>query len=397
MGPENVTRCPVCDGTQINDLLRIDAAPVLCNVLWPEERQARSARHGPLGVAYCEACAHVFNKEHDPDLADYGTAYDNSLHYSTLFNDYARRLSQRLVDRYDLRGKRIVEIGCGKGDFLRMLCEAGGNFGYGFDRSFEPDRAQTSDTAEIAYVQDLYTEKYAARCRPDFLCFRHVLEHIDRPIDFLVDLRRTIADRKDVVIYCEVPNALFTLKDLGIWDLIYEHCSYFTLHSLVAVFQRAGYDVVAGDEAFGGQFIWVEARAGAGQSLVTLSEHQMPSQVRLHADAFADQYGASVRAWRDRLAALTREGRRPVVWGAGSKGVTFLNVLKEFGDQIQYVVDVNPHKQGRYVPITGQRVVPAEFLRSQRVTDVLIMNPLYEKEITATIRELGLELNISTV
>jgi SAM-dependent methyltransferase len=366
-------------------------------VLWPSESEAREAARGPLNIAYCRACAHVFNKEYDPNLADYGTAYENSLHYSPLFNEYAKGLAQRLIDRYSLRGKRIVEIGCGKGDFLRMLCEAGGNVGYGFDRSFEPERSQTDVGAEIAYFQDNYTGELAAQCRPDLLCFRHVLEHIDRPIDFLADLRNTIGDREDVVLYCEVPNALYTLKELGIWDLIYEHCGYFTLHSLVTAFQRAGYDVIAGDEAFGGQFVWVEAKVGAGHSRVSLPNEQGPTQIQPHADTFADQYRSSVRIWQERLAGFTREGRLPVVWGAGSKGVTFLNVLKGVGTEIQYVVDVNPHKEGRHIPVTAQRVVPPGFLSSYPATDVLVMNPLYLGEIEAAVREMGLDLRFSTV
>lgn len=397
MTQESMNRCPVCGCAQVLDLMRIEQAPVYCNVLWPDERQARTAARGALALGYCVACAHLFNTVFDPHLTEYTPAYDNSLHYSPLFNQYAEQLAARLIDRYGLRGKRIVEIGCGKGDFLRLLCAQGNNRGFGFDRSFEPERGRETRPEDVFFFQDFYDGEYARRCRPDFICFRHVLEHIPHPLDFLGALRRSLDERQDVALYCEVPNALFTLKGLGIWDLIYEHCAYFSLNSLIAMFSRAGFDVIAGEESFGGQFIWVEARPGAGRSEITLAAQQAPALVRPYADAFASQYRANVQAWRERLTDMKREGRRAVVWGAGSKGVTFLNVLNDHVADIRYVVDLNPHKQGRYVGGTGQQVVSPEFLLGCPATDVIVMNPLYLDEITAAVRAMGLDIRVISV
>jgi len=372
-------------------VLRIERLPVYCNVLWPDEQQARAAARGHLSLRYCGTCAHLFNAAFDPRLAEYTSAYDNSLHYSPWFNRYAEELATDLIQRHELRGKRIVEIGCGKGDFLRMVCARGDNWGFGFDRSFEPKRAEDVTPERVVFFQEFYNEGYAQRCRPDFLCCRHVLEHIQRPLDFLGAVRRTLDGRREVVFYCEVPNALFTLRDMGIWDLIYEHCDYFTLHGLITLFTRAGFDVIAGDESFGGQFIWVEARAGTGCADLSLTVGQTPAFLRRYAETFADQYRARVESWRTRLARMAQEGRRAVVWGGGSKGVTFLNVLQDYHD-IRYVVDLNPHKQGRYIAGTAQQVVSPEFLRTYAATDVIVMNPAYLEEITTMVRNMGLDV-----
>ncbi|MGH8468040.1 MAG: class I SAM-dependent methyltransferase [Gammaproteobacteria bacterium] len=385
--------CPLCGGASVLDLLRIEHVPVCCNVLYPDEYQARASPRGELALGYCVECAHLFNTAFDPHLTEYTPAYDSSLHYSPRFNQYAEQLAARLVERYALRGKRIVEIGCGKGDFLRMLCVQGGNRGFGFDRSFEPGRAGEAIQEDVIFFQEFYNAENAQYCRPDFVCFRHVLEHIQHPLEFLRTLRHAIGEQREVVHYCEVPNALFTLKDMGIWDLIYEHCAYFSLHSLVAAFTSAGFDVVAGDESFGGQFIWVEARPGFGRSEVKLATQQLPEHVRQYADAFAEQYRAKVQSWREQLARMARAGRRPVVWGGGAKGVTFLNGLDDH-DTIRYVVDLNPHKQGRYVAGTGQEVVPPEFLGAYGPTDVIVMNPLYLDEITSAVRAMGLDVRV---
>ncbi len=393
---EPVNLCPVCGGVEVLDLLRIERVPVYCNVLWSAERDALAAARGTLALGYCVECAHLFNTLFDPQLTEYTPAYDNSLHYSPLFNQYAEHLAARLVEHHGLLGKRIVEIGCGKGDFLRLLCVRGNNRGFGFDRSFEPQRSGNALQEGVTFFQDFYTKDYARRCQPDFIYFRHVLEHIQYPLDFLGAVRRSLGERRDVVLYCEVPNGLFTLKDLGIWDLIYEHCAYFSLHSLMTALRRADFEVTAGGESFGGQFIWVEARPGGGRSEESLAEQRTPALIRPYADAFAEQYRASVQAWRERLCAMEREGRRAVIWGAGSKGVTFLNVLNDWTSGIRQVVDLNPHKQGRYVAGSGQQVVAPGFLRTCSATDVIVMNPLYLDEIKDAVRAMGLDLRVAS-
>jgi SAM-dependent methyltransferase len=388
--------CPVCASATPADLIEIPAVPVYCNVLWPRREEALRAKRGPISLKHCGSCGHLFNASYDGAFMDYTAAYDSSLHFSPHFSRYAEELARRLVERYALRGRKVVEIGCGKGDFLVLLCEQGGNRGWGFDRSFDPARVDAARRERIAFSQEFYTAGHAARLRPDFVCFRHVLEHVADPRDFLEELRRGFGDRTDAALYCEVPNALFTLRDLGIWDLIYEHCAYFTLGSLARAAGDSGFDVLAMGEAFGGQYLYVEMRPGKGDALAPVPEAHGAAAVRTHASAFARQYGEKVEYWRARLREMQQAGRRTLIWGGGSKGVTFLNVLG--GDSgIEYVVDLNPYKQGQYVAGTGQRVVAPEFLREFRPTDVIVMNPVYEAEIAASVRALGLDARLHRV
>jgi hypothetical protein len=119
-------------------------------------------------------------------------------------------------------------------------------------------------------------------------------------------------------------------------------------------------------------------------------EPHQPAAVAGHAANFARRYREKLGHWREHLRDLRRANGRTVIWGGGSKGVTFLNVLG-VDSSIEYVVDVNPHKQGKYVGGTGQRIVPPAFLGEYKPTDVFVMNPLYEHEIAGTLRVLGLE------
>ena len=156
------------------------------------------------------------------------------------FQAYAHALAERLVADYDLRGKRIVEIACGQGDFLSLLCKLGGNRGIGFDPSYTPGRGLAGETAaHISFVKSYYTDAYADAFA-DLICCRHALEHMAQPVAFLRAIRRALGTQS-AAVYFEVPNAAYNLVDLGVWDLIYEHCGYFTAASLAEAFRRGGF------------------------------------------------------------------------------------------------------------------------------------------------------------
>jgi hypothetical protein len=91
-----------------------------------------------------------------------------------------------------------------------------------------------------------------------------------------------------------------------------------------------------------------------------------------------------------------QQGKRVVVWGSGGKGICFLNTL-EAPDVFKLVVDINPDRQGRYMPGSGQRIVPPQTLPEYRPDVVVLTNPLYEPEIRATVAELGLACEFLTI
>ncbi|MCZ2114249.1 MAG: class I SAM-dependent methyltransferase, partial [Anaerolineae bacterium] len=325
--------------------------PVHCNVLWPTREAAIEAPRGDIHLAYLAECGHTYNLAFDPSLMEYTQEYENSLHFSSRFQEYATALANGLVSKYGLHGKDIVEIGAGKGDFLIMLCQMGGNRGWGYDPSYVPEEGYTAPN--VTFVEDFYGEKYTHQ-RADLIVCRHVLEHIEDPDAFIAQVRRAVGDQQSVVFF-EVPNALWTLRHGGIWDIIYEHCSYFSPLSLAYLFRKHGFRVLAVNEVFGGQFLTIEAVPddSAPAAPETTTELDM---LTADARAFAENYRAKRDEWQVRLRALAAAGKHGIVWGAGSKGVTFLNVMGT-GEEIVAVVDINPRKQGKYVPGTGQPII----------------------------------------
>ncbi len=100
--------------------------------------------------------------------------------------------------------------------------------------------------------------------------------------------------------------------------------------------------------------------------------------------------------WRAELAELRRRGGRAVIWGAGSKGVAFLTALG-IVEEIQYAVDINPHKHGMFMAGTGQEIVAPDFLQELDPQLVIVMNPVYLDEIRRDLADLGVDAKVVAV
>lgn len=386
-----VPSCPVCTSTGLQHILDLPQLPVLANVLWENQEDALAAPRGDVSLVFCDNCGHVFNRAFDPQAMEYDAQYENSLHFSPRFQQYADQLAHYLVDQYHLRGKKIVEIGSGKGDFLRMLCDYGQNDGVGFDPSHDPAAVKTHPS--ITFVRDAYSEQYSDP-PADLICSRHTLEHLPNPAEFVQMLRRAAGSRKDTVLYFEVPNLRYILRDTAVWDIIYEHYSYYSPQSLAYLFTLHGFDVLKLNEDFDGQFLSIEAAPGMlGASTQAardrLSLHDQTKQIT----GFGQRSREKISRWQNQVEALRANGNRAVVWGAGSKGISFLNLIK-VGEEIQYVVDINPRKRNKYVTGAGQQIVPPEHLKTHRPDTIIVMNPIYQDEIQATVEALGIKANL---
>jgi len=316
---------------------------------------------------------------------EYSQAYENSLHFSPRFQEYAEALAKKLIDRYNLYHKDIIEIGCGQGDFLKLICNLGGNRGVGFDPSYVGGSHDEVSMHQITIIEDYYSSSYS-QYQADFIICRHVLEHIPAPLDFLTSIRQAISDTTKTVLFFEVPNALFTFRDLGIWDIIYEHRSYFIPNSLRYLFSKCGFNVINLTEEFGGQFLCLEATPGQGPVSIR-SENLL--EVSRYLDVFIDKFRYKLESWQTNLNKMALANQRAVIWGAGSKGVTFLNMFDSSG-VIPYAVDLNPRKQNMFIPGTGQKIVSPDFLKDFQPDSVLIVNPLYYQEIKQSVDDLGI-------
>jgi SAM-dependent methyltransferase len=383
-GQENKTVCPVCDSDNTSMFFSLDGMPINVCIQWASRSQALGCPKGDIRLAFCGGCGFVWNTAFDAGRVDYSSSYENSLFFSALYQEYTDNLIDRLIGRYNLRNKDVIDIGCGKGEFLLLLCRRGDNRGVGFDTSYQGN-GDGNDSVKI--IRDFYSDKYA-HYKADLVCSRYVFEHIERPKAFLEMVRKAIG-RHGSVVYFEVPNVSLILRDLSVWDIIYEHCCYFCLSSLERVFSVCGFDVLDLYQGYQGQFLGIEAIPGNGRTRSSGRYKKNLQEIGDEVERFVGNNHKQIQSWQSRLKNIAAMDKRAVLWGAGAKGVSFFNMLG-ITDQIRYVVDINPRKHGKYIPGTGQQIVSPEFLREYKPDILVLANPIYKSEIQRTVKTLGI-------
>jgi SAM-dependent methyltransferase len=392
--------CLACGSSDVRLLVDLPAVPVQSTALFASADTARAAPSGRLRLVGCHHCSAASNAVFRADLVPYDSSYENSQLFSPRFRAFAEDLSDDLVARHALGGGHVVEVGCGKGEFLALICTRGSMRGTGFDPTYDGEVDALGTPGSVRIKRTWFDER-AADDPADVVCCRHVLEHIPEPVGFLGSIRRAM--RPDTVLYLEVPNARFTFTESGLWDLIYQHCIYFTAEALEAAVHAAGFAVERQQVVFDEQFLALEATA-------TDRPHEPRTTARVATAAsvvdgfWAEtvRFASLVDAWHERLTSWHEAGRRVALWGAGAKGVTFLNLTADTesaGDTgpIEVVVDVNERKQGHYLAGTGHRVDPPARLKAIQPDVVLIANRAYEAEIATALSELGLDASIESL
>ncbi len=381
--------CLSCGAGDLESFYKAESIPVHSCLMMSDREAARGYRRGDLELAVCRACGFVQNVRFDASVHEYSPQYEETQSFSPRFRRFATELVEDLLDRWDLRGKTVVEIGCGKGEFLCLLSEIGNCRGIGFDPGYRPERTDSPAADRIEFVQDFWGPKYSD-VTGDMVCCRHTLEHIPDVASFVRQVRKTIGDRTDTLVFFELPDVLRVLEEQAFWDIYYEHCSYFTLGSLARLFRSCDFDVLDLYKAFDDQYLMIIARPSAGAGALPLDAEADLDETLAAVDTFKRECPRLIAGWKSRLADLHAAGRRAVLWGSGSKAVSFLTTVG-IEREVEYVVDINPHKHGTYLAGTGQKIVAPAFLAEYRPDLVVVMNPIYLDEIRADCRELGVD------
>lgn len=379
--------CPSCGHKGLLPFYKVHNVPVHSCLMFPTKQEALDFPCGDIMLGFCEQCGFITNTAFDPATSKYSPIYEDQQSFSPTFNSFAHKLANRLVEKYDLHDKDIIEIGCSKGDFLIMLCELGHNRGIGIDPSTVVGRVKSEATERVIFIQDYYSERYG-HYRGDLICCRHTLEHIHATADFLSTVRRTIGDNLDTVIFFELPETRRVLREQAFWDIYYEHCSYFSPGSLGRLFRHCGFEVIDIALDYDDQYLLLEARPVSKSSEAIHTLEETPEQLAEDVRYFSTHIGDKLAQWKQHLEQVQAQKKRAVIWGSGSKCVSFLTTLGT-EDQIEYIVDINPHRHGKFIPGLGKEIMPPEFLKEYKPDQIIVMNPIYCDEIQKSIDGMG--------
>jgi SAM-dependent methyltransferase len=372
--------------------------PVLLCELWPDEAAAVACPRGDIRLGLCTKCGLIENHSFRAELVQYSDAYENSLEGSPLFQEYQEVLAEALITRHGLHHKRVMEVGCGNGAFLLRLCKETGNSGVGFDPSYPSELPDTRLEGAVQFHRAYFDS--GQDCEPvDLVVSRQVLEHIPDPRPFLRDvLKSGLNPGADSALVLEVPNTEATLRNMALWEVTYEHCTYFTRGSLARLLACCGFDVIHSEQTYADQFITLDARPSATSTGEIRAETEDLESLKTLARSFAANYSDHLLHWTRQLRSWAAEGLGVALWGSGTRGISFLN-LADTDRSIRTVIDVNPRKHGKHLPGTGQMIMGPDALKpGDREPDVvLVVNPVYREEIARDLRKRGLSAAVQTL
>lgn len=381
--------CPSCGTPGMKIFHEAPGIPTNSCILMKTREEALAHPRGAIRLGFCEACGFIANLAFDPSLTEYSNRYEETQGFSPTFNAFHRALAERLIAHYDLHGKDIVEIGCGKGEFLMLLCELGNNRGVGFDPGVHQERIRGPAAERVRFVPDFYSEAHAD-VQGDLFACKMTLEHIGPTGAFIGTLRRAIGDRTGTLVFFQVPDTTRILADCAFEDIYYEHCSYFSPGSLARLFRRSGFEVLALSTEYQGQYLTIEARAAPEPlTQAPLPEEQDLERLRGLVASFPERFAAKRAQWEARIRDAAAAGHRVVLWGSGSKAVSFTTTL-DLGDAVAYAVDINPYRHGHFLPGGGQEILAPEALTTYRPDLIVLMNAIYRDEVARDLERLGL-------
>ena len=367
--------CLVC-GTPINDAYEL----FMCNNMpgsaqdIPTKEEVANDKGIQLKLVQCKCCGLV---QIPTEPVHYYKKVIRAGGGTTTMVNLRNEQYKDFLDRFSLNGKKILEVGCGRGEFLRIWK----NYDVrAVGIEYDPDlvvRAR-NEGMEVykAYADDFNTELPEAPY--DAFVQFNFLEHQPYPNEMLQCIYNNLTE--DGVGMVTVPSLEYILKYNGYYELIKDHIAYYSENTLKFLFQKNGFEVV-------------DCR------VVNRDTHSIMVRKRKKID---------VSRWKENFVSLQQElfdyvngyvskGKKVAVWGASHQGFTLIPSLG-LSDKIAYIIDSAPFKQGKYAPASHVPIVDRKHYFEEPVASIMIVAPGYTDEIANIIKtELSADIDIRTL
>jgi len=350
--------CRLCGSDDVQECLRINHVPRNIQRLFKVDQLVQD-RAIDLTVHRCESCGFV---QIYPVLEDgYYDDYLMTTSHSRQMQEFQRDQALDFITRFDLSGKSIKEMGCGDGNYLAHLKEAGAVVsGVEPSEKFRALAVERGFEVESGYVSCGRTLKGAPF---DGFVTRQVLEHVPDIRDFLLGVRENLKPGAHGLV--EVPSLEKALADRRFYDFFPDHVNYFSQRTLRMALEMSGFEVL-------------ETRHGM------FDEYNIAIVRNPDAVPF-DAVQETVRVLADEINSFIAEnkqrGGKVAIWGAGGKGLSILAAANVAN--VDMLVDGDPHKHGLYTPVSHLRVESPEALRNTKVDAVIVTAMAYRHEITS--------------
>ncbi|MCD7871222.1 MAG: class I SAM-dependent methyltransferase [Enterocloster clostridioformis] len=356
-------RCIAC-GAPLweTPLLTLDNMPASAQHL-PDAQGVKEDRGLTLDLCQCMGCGLV---QFDCEPVDYYRDVIRAGGFSKTMVELRRYQYKHLIDSYHLEGKKFIEVGCGQGEFLKVLSEFPVEV-HGIEHDphlVELARAQGLDVTEgFTETEDT---RFAGGLYDVFLSF-NFLEHQPDPGTMLQAIYRNLED--DAMGLITVPSFEYIMDHNSYYELIRDHLAYYTFETLTPLLERNGF-LVEECEVINRDTLSVIVKKRPQMD----TENLLECYVNLKREL--ESYMKYLDAWDKKVA----------VWGASHQGFTLAATTK-LGERARYIIDSAPFKQGKFAPASHLPIVGPDHFHEHPVDAIIITAPGYTDEIAASIRQ----------
>ena len=356
-------RCIAC-GAPLweTPLLTLDNMPASAQHM-PDAQGVKQDRGLTLDLCQCMGCGLV---QFDCEPVDYYRDVIRAGGFSKTMVELRRYQYKHLIDSYHLEGKKFIEVGCGQGEFLKVLSEFPVEV-HGIEHDphlVELARAQGLDVTEgFTETEDT---RFAGGLYDVFLSF-NFLEHQPDPSTMLQAIYRNLED--DAMGLITVPSFEYIMDHNSYYELIRDHLAYYTFETLTPLLERNGF-LVEECEVINRDTLSVIVKKRPQMD----TENLLECYVNLKREM--ESYMKYLDAWDKKVA----------VWGASHQGFTLAATTK-LGERARYIIDSAPFKQGKFAPASHLPIVGPDHFHEHPVDAIIITAPGYTDEIAASIRQ----------
>jgi len=355
-----ISKCRVCGHDFFaKPLLRYENMPRAAQFL-PDTESLESDQGIDLDVCQCSGCGLV---QLSNDAVHYYKEVVRAAAFSEEMKDYRMKQFGLFVQNYFLNGKKIIEVGCGCGEYLSIMQQCGVD-AYGLEYSEESVSKCTEEGLRVfrGFVSSADRLKDAPY---DAFYILNYLEHLPDPNSTLTGIYENLAD--DAIGLVEVPNFDMILRNKLFSEFISDHLLYFTKETLAITLKLNGFEIIESHDIWHDYIISTIVKKKKKLDISHFYEYQVQLKNEI------EEY---IRPFKNKKVAI---------WGAGHQAFTVISSLNLAGN-IRYVVDSATFKQGRFTPASHIPIVSPNALETDPVEAVIVMAAGYSDEVARIIR-----------
>ncbi len=357
-----IMKCRVCKSNCFDSpLLRYTNMPSSAQG-FPDLKSLKNDNGSDLNLFQCSSCGLV-------QLSEKPVSYYKEVIRASSFSDEMKKFRGEQfvswVDKYNLKGKSILEVGCGRGEYLSILKQTEVSLAHGIEYSKES--VSSCINSELSVTKGFFGDENFVLPKQKydgFICL-NFMEHWPNPNKVLAHLKKNLSE--DAIGIIEVPNFDMILKQGLYSEFISDHLLYFTKETLTFMLNYNGFEVIECSVIWHDYILSAVVRKRKKIDISLLKSNKLNVETELN--SFIDKF----------------EKKEVAIWGAGHQSLAVMSLAK-LENKIRYVVDSAPFKQGKYTPATHFPIVAPIELVNNPVKAVIIIAASYSNEVACIMK-----------